>query len=67
MDLIIIVLGIIAMVCFYEYNHLSKNNIRHDERIYLILGVAFVILMCVLIYLNPYAFSSYSHKEQLGD
>lgn len=45
MILIQIVLGIVATVCFFEYNHLRKNNIRHDEQWFLYFGIILVIAL----------------------
>ena len=47
MELMQIILVIMVGVCFFEYDHLSSNNIRHDEKKYLVIGI---VLLVALLY-----------------
>lgn len=47
MELIQVMLFIMMMACFYEWHHLSRNTIRHDEVKYFVIAV---ILLIALVY-----------------
>ena len=50
MELIRIVLGVIAAVCFYEWNHLKKNKVRHDELWFLYGGILVLVVLLVTLF-----------------
>ena len=50
MELIQIVLAIIAAACFFEYEHLNKNNIRHDELKFLYMGFIVIVLLIITLF-----------------
>ncbi len=50
MELLQIVLMLIALVCFLEWNHLKKNNIRHDELYFLYAGIILIIILIVTLF-----------------
>jgi len=52
MSLIEIVILIVSVVCFFEWKELKSNNIRHDEMKFFIIGILFLILFLMLIYID---------------
>ena len=47
MEVIQALFGIMALVCFLQYNHLKKNNIRFDELYPFYFGVFFLSVLIV--------------------
>lgn len=52
MELIRIVILIIAFICFYEWDHLKRNNVRHDEHKYLVMAIFAIIALIFTFLLN---------------
>lgn len=58
MELLQIVLGIVIIVCLFEYHELSKNNIRFDEHKFLFIAILlFCVFVCTFFLNNNDAFS----------
>ena len=57
MELAVIVLAILALGCFYEYEHLTNNNIRHDETKYLVMAIICALAIFVIMWTLPHLFS----------
>lgn len=52
MGIIEIVTLIVAIVCFFEWDELRRNNIRNDEKKFFIMGVLLLITFFVLLYVG---------------
>jgi hypothetical protein len=52
MELIQAVLLLCIAVCFFEWDHLRRNNVRHDEHKYLYFAIVLTLILVVTL-LNP--------------
>lgn len=52
MSLIEIIILIISIVCFFEWDELRRNNVRNDENKYFVIGVLLIIAFLILIYVT---------------
>lgn len=52
MSLVEIIIIIIAIVCFFEWDELRHNNIRNDENKYFVIGVLLMLAFFILLYIT---------------
>jgi len=52
MSIIEIIVLLVSIVCFFEWNELRNNKIKNDEKQYFVIGVLLIVLFILLLYMG---------------